>query len=746
MDDFTPKADDTAAKPSQRAGAAATAIRSPLEKPELVELGRQLWRRKMEILSTIVLVTLLAMLIAFQLTPRYSAIAKIMIDSQRSRVVDVEQFMSGLGMDSETVQNEIQVISSRSLAQKVIDKLGLMGDPEFNPYLNEPSTLKTWIDAILGTSNDVLDEEEQFARERISVVDVLSDRLEVVPEKRSHVININFTTNSPKKAAVIANAYADLYLLEQLEAKFEATKRGTEWLNERVADLRKTVEASERAVERYRKETGLIRGKDTTVTSQQISEINTQLILARTQRAEAGARLRQVETLVNSPGGAESAAEVLSSPLIQRLREQETEVLRRAAELASEYGVRHPRMINIRAEIQDLRTKIRSEVNKIVEGLRNEVGVAMAREKSLARNLEKLKVEAASLNSAAVRLRILEREADSNRALFDTFLSRLKETAGQEEIQQADARIISRADVPITPSSPKIKLILIVAFASSIFMGVGMAFVMERLDTGFRSSEQVESMVEVATLGLLPLLSGRQLGENSPEEYVLERPTSSFAEALRTIHTGLLLSDVDNPPKTILVTSSLPGEGKSTITLSLARMLARSGQKILVIDSDLRRPRLHKVFGFSVQPGLVEVLSGAVDVGDTIRVDEKSGLHMLTAGKGAPNPPELLGSEHFRKLMELLKKRYDLVFLDSPPILVVSDARVIGNVVDKTVFVVRWVNTRREAASMAIRQLVSGGSKLAGVVLSMVNVRKHARYGYGDSGSYYGSSRKYYSD
>ncbi|PCJ59157.1 MAG: hypothetical protein COA65_06910 [Rhodospirillaceae bacterium] len=669
-----------------------------------------------------------------------------MIDSQRSRVVDVEGFMSGLGMDSETVQNEIQVIASRSLAHKVVDKLGLMRDAEFNSSLREPGLLQTWMTSILGTSDDGLDEEARFERERIGVVDALLDHLDVTREKRSRVLNIKFTTRTAKKAAKIVNVYADLYLFEQLEAKFEATRRGTAWLNERVADLRKTVEASEHVVEIFRKKTGLIRGTNTTVISQQISEINTQLILSRAQRAEAEARLQQVEVLVSLPGGVESAAEVLSSPLIQKLREQEAEVQRRAAELASEYGVRHPRMINVRAETQDLRAKIAGEVNKIVEGLRNEVGVSLAREKAISRNLKKLKIEASNTNSAEVRLRVLEREANANRALFDTFLSRLKETAGQEGIQKPDARIISRADIPIVPSFPKIKLIFIIALASSIFMGIGVAFVMERLDTGFRSSEQVESMTEVATLGLMPMLSGRNLSEGGPEDYVLERPSSSFAEALRTIHTGFLLSDVDNPPKTILVTSSLPGEGKSTIVTSLARMLARSGQKILVIDADLRRPRLHKALRFPIQPGLVEVLSGAVDADGAIRLDKKSGLHVLTAGKGAPNPPELLGSEHFRTLIGSLKERYDLVLIDSPPVLVVSDARVMANVADKTIFVIRWVNTRREVASMGIRQLTSGGAKLAGAVLSMVNVRKHARYGYGDSGYYYGASRKYYSD
>ncbi|PCJ57411.1 MAG: hypothetical protein COA65_09510 [Rhodospirillaceae bacterium] len=373
MNNSTPRKNNVTGQPQPRASATGGTIRSPLEKPELVELGRQLWRRKLEILSTIVLVTLLATLVAFQITPRYSATVKVMIDSQRSRVVDVEGFMSGLGMDSETVQNEIQVIASRSMAHKVIDKLGLMRDAEFNPSLTAPGLLQTWMDSVFGTLNDALDEEERFTRERMGVVDALLDHLSVTRERLSRVINITLTTKTPKKAAQIVNVYADLYLFEQLEAKFEATRRGTAWLNERVADLRKTVEASERAVEYFREKTGLVRGTDMTVTSQQISEINTQLILARAHRAESEARLQQVETLVGLPGGVESASEVLSSPLIQRLREQEAEVQRRAAELASEYGVRHPRMINVRAETKDLRAKIAMEVNKIVGGLRNEV-------------------------------------------------------------------------------------------------------------------------------------------------------------------------------------------------------------------------------------------------------------------------------------------------------------------------------------------------------------------------------------
>ena len=741
--------------------------RELLEERWLREFIERLWRHKWLLVTTVGLVTLAAAIYVAQATPRYAAKAKILIGVPRTNIADVENVLRGLQINRAQLESEMQVLTSRSLVTKVVDKLDLVNEPEFNPRLRPPSRslLRQWFPGIgldplgwiperwrmalsggAGSAEPpppTPEEVEQQVR-RAAVARVRSS-LSVRIEGRSRVIEVTARSPDPKLAAGLANTLADLYLLEQLEAKFEATRRAAAWLNDRVQDLRRQVEASERAVEEYRREHGLIEGKDTTVTEQQVSEINTQLILARTKTAEAGARLRQIRSLLTSERGVESAAEVLASPLIQSLRERETDVTRRAAEMATEYGPRHPKMINVKAELDDIRERLEAEVEKIVHGLDNELEVARIREQTLDRNLENLKAEAAKLNTFQGRLRVLEREAAANRTLFDTFLSRWKETGRQEEIQHADARIISHAEVPARPVSPRKVRIVGVALGFSVFLGIFLVYLIEELDSGFRSSEQIESMTGYGVLSLVPLLTRLRLKRNQPVMYAMDKPTSSFAEALRTLYTGILLSNVDTTPKSLLITSSLPEEGKTVISAAMARLLARSGRKVLLIDADLRRGQIAKVLDLPNEYGLVEILGRRQhSLDEVVQQDGVSGLHVLTTGGTVvPNPPDLLDSDRMRALLAEAGEAYDLIVIDSPPVRLVSDTRILSHLVDKTVFVIRWAKTRREVATLGIKQIVEAGASVAGVVLSIVDVPKNARYGYADSGYYYGSSRKY---
>lgn len=741
--------------------------RELFEERWLRECVERLWRHKWLLVTTVGLVTLAAFIYTAQITPRYAAKAKILIGVPKASVVDVGNALRGLPINRAHIESEMQVLTSRSLAAKVVDRLDLVNEPEFNPRLRPPSRslLRRWLPGIGFDPPGWIPErwraalsggagsadpppptpEEVEQRERRAAIARIQGTVSASIEGRSHVIAVNARSPNPKLAAGLVNTLADLYLLEQLEAKFEATRRAADWLNDRVRDLRRQVEASERAVEEYRREHGLIEGEDTTVTEQQISEINTQLILARTRTAEAGARLRQIRSLLKSERGVESAAEVLASPLIQRLRERETDVTRRAAEMATEYGPRHPKMINVKAELEDIRERLEAEVEKIVHGLNNELEVARIREQTLARNLESLKEESAKLNTFQGRLRVLEREAAANRTLFDTFLSRWKETGRQEEIQHADARIISYAEVPVRPVSPRKGMIVGAALGFSVFLGIFLVYLIEQLDSGFRGSEQVESMIGYGVLSLIPLLTGLRLKLSQPVTYVLDRPASSFAEALRTLYTGILLSNVDAPPKSILITSSLPGEGKTVISSAMSRLLARSGRKVLLIDADLRCGQIAKMLGLPNENGLVEILGRRRhSFGEVVQHDEASGLHVLTTGGTlVPNPSDLLGSDRMRALLREAGGIYDLIVIDSPPVHLVSDTRILSHMVDKTVFAIRWTRTRREVATLGVKQLVESGASVAGVVLSMVDVRKNARYSYADSGYYYGSSRKY---
>lgn len=726
------------------------------------DLVRKIWRRKGTLCGVTLIGTLIALLVIIQLTPKYTSTAKVMVDPRENNVVNVEAVLSGLPPDLETIESEIEVLMSRGLAERVVKKLALYRSPEFNGRLRPitgfqkfrrylslkslvPETVLIWLG--VDQSRSGVTEEQVLEKERVAIINELLGKLDVTRVKRSRVIAISVALSDPGLAASVANTVADLYIVEQLEAKFDATRRATEWLNDRLTGLRAALEQSERAVEQYRASSGLVEGKGVTFASQQASELNSQLIVERSKRAEAQARLQQVEELLKSSSSVESVAEVLSSPLIQDLRSREAEIQRRAAELSEEFGDKHPKMISIRAEIIDSRNKIAAEVNKIVQGLRNEVAVARARENEMLRNMRGLEVQVSSLNQREVQLRALEREAKANRALYDTFLNRFKETSEQKEFQRPDARIISSADTPNFPSAPKKMRLLIVALFLSAGVGMALVFVLESLDKGYRSMDDVEGDTGISALGLIPALSGRGGKGREPQDRILEKPNSAFGEAIRALHAGILLSNVDSPPKTVMLTSSVPAEGKTSLSISLARLVARTGnQRVVLIDCDLRRPMVHHHLGMDIGPGLVQLLSESASMEDVLRRDEASGAYVLTSGGTPANPTDIIMSEHFARLLNNLKSAFDLIIIDTSPVLAVSDSRVLSRQVDKTIYVVRWAETRREVVRLGLKQLVEAGANIAGVALSMVNVKKHSRYGYGDSGYYHGRYRKYYSD
>jgi len=729
-----------------------------LQEVNLREILQKLRRRKGLIIGTVVVLMVFSVIVLFQIAPRYTAQTYIMLETRGQNIVDLEAVMAGLSGDVEAVQTEIEVIRSRGLANKVIKRLKLNEVPEFNNALQPEGMFdkylypgnfipEEWLAVLSGRiEEEELTEEEKDALEKAKLTIAFLERLKVSQVGRSRVISVEFTSESKKISANAVNKLADLYVVEQLEAKFEATRRATEWLNERVAELRTAAKASDRAVQAYRKKSGLVLSKGGKLSAQQVSELSTQLILSRAARAEREARLRQVKKLVSRADDVGSIAEVLDSQLIHKLREQEAEVERKVAELSEEFGERHPKMINARAEIRDLNAKVKREVTKIVKGLENEVGIARTREASLRKGLEGLKKEVAKSNQAEVQLRILLRESDANRAILHTFLTRFKETSTQQdiEVQRADARIISKADIPVNPSFPKKKLILALVFVGSTFLGVSLVFAVEQLDRGFRSGDQIEQLTGMHVLGLVPKLIGLSKLGKSPENAILNEPASAFSESIRTLNTALLLSHVKNPPKSILITSSQPNEGKTTIAISLGRMLSVSGRKVILVDVDFRRPGIGKILGLRPNNGLSDLLSERSTLKEVTQIDKVSGLYIITTGRPVPNPPDILASDRMKHLITKLENSYDMVIFDAPPVLAVSDARVLSNEVNATVFLVRWADTPREMAIQGIKQMVASGGKITGVLLSMVDAAKHAKYGYGDSGYYYGRIKKYY--
>lgn len=710
---------------------------------------RVLWRHKAIIAGTVLVLTILSVIVLYQLTPRYGATARVLLDSRDREIANFDPATPGAPGGAEAITSEIEIIKSQRLAEKVIRELQLYDDPEFNEEMKAKgfmqslgSTFDEMVQSLTGDEGEQLTPIElQFDKERVAIIDSFLDRLSVARLGESRVVSITFESIKPETAVLVANTTAEFYLVEQLEARFEATQRATAWLSNRLNNLREQVEQTESAVEAYKREAGLIQGKNVSLTAQQISELNTQLIIAQGERAEAEARLRQVTSLLESSDSVESAAEVLASPLIQSLRREEADIERRLAELSNEYGDKHPRLISTRAERADLRGKINAEVNKIVQNLRNEVSVVRAREATLRASLTDLEQRMGDLNENEIELRALQREADADRQLYETFLARFKETSTQEDIPNNASRIISPAELPRAPSYPNKPLTVLLVLIGSLILGVALAFAVEQLAPGFFSLEQVEDFLGVPALGLVPTIGSKK---GRPERYAVTNPLSELNEAIRTIYTAFSLSNAGQPPKVLLVTSAFPKEGKTTLSVLLGRVLAMLGKRVLLIDADLRRAEVHVRLDLPATPGLVELLSRESSLKDVVQFDKASGLYVVPVGRASPNAAELLNSERLEAVLDSASAEYDLVIIDSPPCMAVADARMLTHFADATIFVTRWGVTRREVVALALRQIQEAGGTIGGVVLSRVNVRRHATYGYGDSGAYYGTLQKYY--
>lgn len=724
-----------------------------------------LWFRRRLIIAVSLFVAIVGFIHVNQLIPIYTATSTLMIGATETQIVDIEQVLSREFYGNEAVA-EVEVLRSRSLANQVIEKLQLLNYEEFNPWLRPPEESifdflqylnpKTWIpnswkksvkEAISGEVQYIPPNEEEIAHRKVAqATDIFLSKLSVSSIQWSNVLVIEFDSQSPVLAARIANELPEAYMLDQLQAKFDATEKATTWLTEQLAGLETQVAESERAVEFYRDKYDLATSDKTGLLSVQLSEINSQLIISRVERAAVEARLLQVKRLVGPEGqGIETSNEVLSSPLIQQLRNQEAQVTRRLSELSIEYGPLHPRMLQVNAEIRDIKQRIAAEIRKITQGLENEVEVARTRERSLENSLQEAEKQSGAQNREAVQLRALEREATANRVLYETFLNRFKETSSTQGIETSDARVISAAEVPAFPSYPNKKRSFMIIVILGLMAACGLVFALYFLNPGLHSPEQVEQELGIHTIGMIPKLPPR----TEPFKHLMQKPHSGYMEAINSLKISLRLSDPDALIKAIQVTSSVPLEGKSSLVLSLAVVMAKEGKKVLVVDADLRRSSLPETLGLPKDgPGLTDFVLATTDEPDEYIVrHEETGIDFMRTGDAKyANATDIFTSNRMQTIVAGLKQRYDFVLFDTPPVMAVADARVIGQVTDKTLFVVRWDKTPRKVSRASIDLLRKGGTDIAGIVLQQVDLKRYGRLGYGESGYYYhyGRYRHYY--
>jgi len=708
-------------------------------------------------LGVVVLLTGIAVLYVQTATPRYTAELQVVFENKTGPLFDFQAAVAGAPQDEASILTEIEVIRSRKLADRVIKALQLDQDPEFNGKLRPPSALSTFFKDTLGLDlfpakapNEFdptqLTVEELRDKENNKIIDALLEDVQAKQIPRSRAVVINFTSESPRTAARVLNTLSELYLVARLEDKFDNAQRASSWLAGRIQVLREKVEASEREIEAYRKRHGLFEGRATSLVTEHVSDLSSKLTDATIERRAAEARLAQVRNL-RSADSVDTAVQVLDSKLIERFREQELELERKEAELGQSLGARHPAMIQLQAERQRFREKLQAEIGKIVQRAENEVVVARGREAALQRDLSSVKGDMVQSNQASIGLRALEREADANKLLLEQFLASFMQASAQEDMraQLPDARVVSPAVMPDKPSYPRKVFVVMIAFLGSILVGGLFALTLESLDAGFRSAEQIEAVTELPVMAHVPLLTTTKGGGERPETFILKRPDSAYAEAIRSLRTRLLLAFGDRPPQVLVLTSAEPDEGKSTLGLSLVRAQAQADRRTLLIDADFRRSRLTtRITGISDQPGLYEVLSGQATAEDAIQSDPASLADLMVSGSSSADRKVLGDAARLEGLLATLRSRYDLIVIDAPPALALAEGQVIPMVADATLLVVRWGKTRKRVVRYTMDQLTRFGMPLHGVVLNMVDVRKQAYYGYGDAGYYYGKRAKYY--
>jgi exopolysaccharide transport family protein len=753
--------------PEEPAGAAAEGWRHP--SVDIRELARILRRRwKVVALAPLVLFLLAALYIMGART-LYTATATVFVDPHRASVADTNQSaMPTPTTDDATVESQALLIQSVAILQRVVDKLKLTDDPEFIP---RPGMLDP-VKRLLRSSQPVSGASPADAA-RARAVDVLQHRMKVIRQGTTFLIDINVSAESPSKAAIIANAVSDSYFEEQVRAKNDATRIAAGWFNGQIDALKSRVVASEQAVEDFRAANNLAVSQGVTVNDQQITDLNNQLIAARVQTAEARAKFDQVQELAKAggdPGGINAA---VSSDTVSKLRAQYADIAKSEADLLSKYGPRHPLVANVRAQLRDTQRLINEEIQRIVQSTRHDYGVARSREASLQDSLDKLKGVSSSSGPAQVRLHELQREAEANRTLYESYLARAKETTSQESLEMPDSHVVTKASVPLAPSSPKTSLILGLSLLLGLGAGAVAAFVVDYLDNRVKTLEQAEEIAGVPALAAVPRINTRELagrakrgrselGNYDPGmarllppslqpplmRYAIEEPGTFFAEAIRAIRLSIQRSLRVETTKTVLVTSALDSEGKTTLAANLALSLATLGINTILVDGDLRNPGLTRALCPHADVGLAHVATGQVALGRARLLDRSTGLSILPspeiANLDADAITELMFSEHIVDLLDHLRQHYEVIIIDAPPLVPLVDGRALAELADRIVLAVAWDQTPREVVSHTMDLLSPVHDRLLGTVLTQVDLSQLRFYDYYRSSAYlkpYGTAK-----
>ena len=713
--------------------------------------------RQWKLISGVVVATLLvgAILLSRQV-PVYTSTVQVLLDPRKEKAAGQDTVLTESTLDVATTESQLSIIRSTVLLRRIVDKENLTNDAEFGSAPASASwSIGSAIRSIVSSPAPEKTAAQSAAQTSVEMTNTIEGLKSAMTAKRpgaGYVIEIAFTSFDANKAARLANDIADAYVVDKLDARFDAAKRASGWLSDRLEDLRKQLRESEQAVADFRSENQLTQSASAgTFNQEQLAQLNARLVTARAEASEKKTRLDMLEKIKAKGGSLASLPDVVASPGMADLRKQEADASRREADLLARYSDRHPAVVNVRAELSDIRRSIANEIQRTAANLSNEYDLAKARLESVEGTLREVTGQTNLDASKTIALRELERNATVNKSLFEDFLQRARITENQSSFEARDARIITPAIPSGAPSAPKKSIYMLAALALGLFGGVGAAFAVEQLNAGFTTVRQLEDMLNLPMLASITHMNPRDLmADGKPILLPLLpnlKPLSRLSEAIRALRSGVQMSDVDHPPKVWQFTSTIPGEGKTTIALTVATSAAQSGQRVLLIDADLRHPSASRFFGHEKEQGLVDYLAGSVPLESVVKFADNTRCWVLPAGGKTQNPPDLLGSERWKALIEVMRTKFDLIIIDTPPMGPVIDPSVVAQVVDKIVYIVRWSSTARELVQQSVQQLAAG-HKVAGIVFNHVNDLQAQKYGKYAYSYYYGARyyKRYYSE
>ncbi len=681
-------------------------------------------------------------LVALLLQPKYyTATTAIMINPREQRVLNAEQSMTDNVATAAVVVSEIEVLVSRRLVERLVDALNLESDPNWNPRLAPSNSVSAWITRLL-------EDADSGQSDKRLVADRLMKSIRAKRRELSFVIDFHVRSRDPVSAARIANAAIETYLQLGFENRIESGQRASGWLADRVEELRKEVAAKESAAQAYQAKSGLLTSQGVSLTETQVAQMQADVILARSELAEREARYNQVRQLVVAGGSGDSLAGVLNSEVIRDLRQRETDLMRKQAELDNTLGDLHPSVQNNRLELANVRKQIQAEVVRFQANLRNEVEVSRARVKAMNEALDGVRGRLVQNNTALVKLNELQRDAEATRSVYESFLQRLHQVSDQGRLEASDVRVVAFAEPPRKPDSPGFIVLLVISLGVGACAGLGLVMVLEMLSDGIQNPGQISAKLGLPVIASIPAASEKLLkslgaGRRQPADIISARPMSAYAEGFRVLKTAIDYSRHDHRDRVVAITSALPGEGKTTCSLSLGRICARAGQRTLLIDCDLRLHSLNTMLRIAPTRGLHEVLNGKAKWQDVVHADEESGLRVLPVGLASGDTEEAFTTDAMRVLLEDLRRSFNLIILDCPPVLAVAEARVIASYADDVILVARSRRTSTHTAHDALQQLMMTGSKMLGVAINFVDPNASGAGSYGHS-LYYGSATRSY--